>query len=141
MASFNFETHNINVTSLPGNPSQDGTDATGVNQPTGGVGIRGWLSGIYNLLLSGSAKVNTILTGSILAEQKNNTNAVNNVITFSAPITAVEIIHEESTWQTFIVNGISFKVPQGVYSRSIGGTPSAEVTIPTGITCAVGRLM
>ena len=81
------------------------------------------------------------LTGSTLVEQKNNTNAVNNVITFSAPITAVEIIHEESTWQTFIVNGISFKVPQGVYSRSIGGTPSAEVTIPTGITCAVGRLM
>jgi len=141
MGEFDFRNQNVNITSLPGSPSQDGTDATGVNQPTGGVGIRGWLSGIYNLLFSGSAKVNTILTGSTLVEQKNNTNAVNNVITFSAPITAVEIIHEESTWQTFIVNGISFKVPQGVYSRSIGGTPSAEVTIPTGITCAVGRLM
>jgi len=62
MASFNFETHNINVTSLPGDPSQDGTDATGVVLPTGGIGIRGWLSGIYNLLFSGSAKVQ--VTGS-----------------------------------------------------------------------------
>ena len=141
MGEFDFRNQNINVASLPGSPSQDGTDATGVTQPTGGVGIRGWLSGIYNLFNGGSAKVNATLTGSILAEQKNNTNAVNNVITFSAPITAVEIIHEESTWQTFIVNGITFKVPQGVYSRTIGGTPSTEVTIPAGITCAVGRLV
>ena len=65
MGEFDFRNQNINVTSLPGSPSQDGTDATGVNQPTGGVGIRGWLSGIYNLLFSGSAKVKLI--GSILA--------------------------------------------------------------------------
>ena len=67
MSNFDFKNDNIKITSLPGNPSQDGTDATGVNQPTGGVGIRGWLSGIYNLLFSGSAKVNATLIGSILA--------------------------------------------------------------------------
>ena len=33
------------------------TDATGVVQPAGGTGVRGWLSGIYNLLFSGSAKI------------------------------------------------------------------------------------
>jgi hypothetical protein len=31
-------------------PSQDGTDGTGITIPTGGAGIRGWLSGIYKLL-------------------------------------------------------------------------------------------
>jgi len=31
-------------------PSQDGTDSTGVTQLTGGVGIRGWLSGIFSKL-------------------------------------------------------------------------------------------
>jgi hypothetical protein len=29
----------------------DGTDGTGISPPTGAVGIRGWLSGIYKLLL------------------------------------------------------------------------------------------
>lgn len=33
-----------------GRPAEDGTDATGVAMPTGGAGIRGWLSGIYKVL-------------------------------------------------------------------------------------------
>ena len=141
MGAFDFRNQNINVTSLPGSPSQDGTDATGVNQPTGGIGIRGWLSGIYNLLFSGSAKVNTILTGSILAEQKTNDDAVDSVITFSANITAIEIYHEELTWQTFTVNALALKIPAGGYRTPIGGTAGATVTIPTGISCIVGRLI
>jgi len=141
MGDFNFENRNINVTSLPGSPSQDGTDATGVNQPTGGAGIRGWLSGIYNLLFSGSAKVNATITGSILAEQKTNADADANVITFSANITAIEIFHDELTWQEFIVNGLTITVPPGGWDRQLGGTPSPEVTIPTGISCIVGRLV
>ena len=68
MGEFDFRNQNINVASLPGSPSQDGTDATGVTQPTGGVGIRGWLSGIYNLFNGGSAKVNATLTGSIVTQ-------------------------------------------------------------------------
>jgi hypothetical protein len=35
---------------LPTGASQDGTDGTGIAAPTGGAGIRGWLSGIYNRL-------------------------------------------------------------------------------------------
>lgn len=31
-------------------PAQDGTDGSGITPPTAGVGIRGWLSGIYKLL-------------------------------------------------------------------------------------------
>ena len=129
----------INVTSLPGSPAQEGTDATGVTQPTGGIGIRGWLSGIYNLLFSGSAKVQ--LTGSILAEQKTNADAVANVITFSANISVIEIYHESSTWQTFIVNGLTLKIPAGGYRTPVGGTPGATVTIPTGLSCIIGRLV
>jgi len=95
-----------------------------------------------NSLFTDSKPGSMKLTGSILAEQKTNDDAdANHILTFSAPITAIEIIHEESTWQTFIVNGITFKVPQGVYSRSIDGTPSVEVTIPAGIVCVVGRLV
>ncbi|MGH6822410.1 MAG: hypothetical protein ACREC4_02790 [Methylocella sp.] len=31
-------------------PAQEGTDGTGITPPTGAVGIRGWLSGIFNRL-------------------------------------------------------------------------------------------
>lgn len=40
----------VGVTSLPGSPAQDGTDATGVTQLSGGAGIRGWLSGIFSTI-------------------------------------------------------------------------------------------
>lgn len=42
---------------LPTGASQDGTDNSGVSQPSGGVGIRGWLSAIYNVLKNGSLAV------------------------------------------------------------------------------------
>jgi len=38
---------NVNIKSF----ADAGTDATGVIQPTGGTGIRGWLSGIYSKLI------------------------------------------------------------------------------------------
>jgi hypothetical protein len=56
----------IGINALPGTPAQDGTDATGVSPPTGAVGIRGWLSSIYNLFAGGTAKV--ALSSSITAE-------------------------------------------------------------------------
>lgn len=42
-------TQNVSVVALPlpSGAAQDGSDATGIAQPTGGAGIRGWLSGIY----------------------------------------------------------------------------------------------
>lgn len=42
-------TPTFNLGSLNG-AAQDGTDASGITPPTGGSGIRGWLSGIYNAL-------------------------------------------------------------------------------------------
>jgi len=37
-------------------PAADGVDATGISAPTGGSGIRGWLSGIYNVLANAVLK-------------------------------------------------------------------------------------
>jgi len=81
------------------------------------------------------------LIGSDIVEQLTEADAVDNVLTFSDVIHAVEIVHEEETWQTFVVNGISLKLPQGVYRTGVGGTPSVSVTIPAGITCTIGRLV
>jgi hypothetical protein len=80
------------------------------------------------------------LSGSILAEQLTNDDAVANVLTFSENISIIEIFHEELTWQEFTVNGITLTVPGGGYRTPIGGTPAATVTIPS-ISCIVGRLI
>ena len=80
------------------------------------------------------------LSGSILAEQLTNDDAVANVLTFSENISIIEIFHEELTWQEFTVNGVTLTVPGGGYRTPIGGTPVATVTIPS-ISCIVGRLI
>jgi hypothetical protein len=81
------------------------------------------------------------LSGSTLAEQKTQADAVANVITFTGDITAIEIYHEEATWQEFIVNGITITIPAGGYRTPIGGTIAKTVTIPAGVNCIVGRLV
>lgn len=46
---------------LPSGASQDGTDCSGISPPTGGAGMRGWLSGIYiklNGTTAGTSSVN-----------------------------------------------------------------------------------
>lgn len=85
--------------------------------------------------------VNVQLKGSILAEQKTQADAENNVITFAENITAIEIYHEEATWQTFTVNGINITAPAGGYRTPVAGVASVEVTIPAGVNCIVGRLV
>lgn len=81
------------------------------------------------------------VTGSKLEEQKTQADAVANVITFSSNIQSIEIFHQEATWQTFVVNGLTINVPAGGYRSPIGGTPAATVTIPANVSCIVGRLV
>jgi hypothetical protein len=90
----------------------------------------------------GSAPVSIVgsLPYQTLAEQKTQADAVANVITFTGDIEAIEIYHEEATWQDFVVNGITLKIPAGGYRTPIAGTVAKTVTIPTGIDCIVGRL-
>ena len=52
---------------LPSGAAQDGTDGTGITAPTGGVGIRGWLSGIYSLFTSGTQKTQIVSAGGNVA--------------------------------------------------------------------------
>lgn len=86
-------------------------------------------------------EMNVNLIGNVLVEQKTQAEAVANVLTFSANIYAIEIYHEEETWQSFTVNGITINVPAGGYRTPVGGTPAATVTIPANINCIVGRLV
>ena len=83
----------------------------------------------------------TSLTGSKAQESLTDSDAVSNVLTFSDPIEAVEIWHDEEGLETFTVNGIELHVGPGGWARPVGGTPSAEVTIPADVTCAVTRLV
>lgn len=82
------------------------------------------------------------ITGGQIVEQLNQDDAdESNILTFSANINAVEIYHNESSMQTFIVNGISLDIAGGGWRSRVGGTPSNEVTIPAGINCTVARLI
>ena len=80
-------------------------------------------------------------SGNTVAEQLAETDAVTDVLTFSATIESIEIYHNEATSQDFIVNGLTLTINSGGWRSLIGGTPSVEVTIPTGVTCTVTRLV
>jgi hypothetical protein len=112
------------------------------NNNIGQVGIDQTTDGTTNRVVAKISQVegeNLVqLSGSILAEQLTNDDAVANVLTFSENISIIEIFHEELTWQEFTVNGITLTVPGGGYRTPIGGTPAATVTIPS-ISCIVGR--
>mgnify|MGYP000863844912 CR=1 FL=1 len=91
----------------------------------------------YGAIVSLSAQQ----TGKTLAEQYTQDDAEDDVLAFSENIRTISIYHEESTWKTFIVNGMSLTVPAGGWVQTIGGVPSKEVTIPSGVNCIVGRLV
>ena len=86
-------------------------------------------------------KDKNFLTGNIVAEQLDETDAVSEVLTFSANIESIEIYHEEATLQDFIVNGLTLTLASGGWRSPIAGTPSSEVTIPAGISCIITRLV
>lgn len=73
-------------------------------------------------------------------ECQTQADASSNVLTFSKNIEAIEIYHEEATWQEFIVNGITLTIPAGSYRSPIGGENSNTVTCPAAINYIVKRL-
>ena len=80
-------------------------------------------------------------SGNTVVEQLNETDAVLDVLTFLATIESIEIYHDEVTSQDFVVNGLTLTIGSGGWRSPIGGIPSVEVTIPTGVTCSVKRLV
>ena len=138
--------------------NEDGIDATGVVAPTGASGIRGWLSGIYNVLKNTSLSIinknssgteiftttNPAYTqqiGNTLQEQLTETDAIANVLSFSENISTIELYNTDAVnTGIFNVNGIDITVPPEKYFKStIGGTPSTEVTISGATTYIVSR--
>ena len=75
-------------------PALDGTDATGVTQVSGGVGIRGWLSSIYSKLSASIAVTGTFwqatqpISGTVTANL--GTAAVTNAGTFAVQATEAD---------------------------------------------------
>lgn len=82
-----------------------------------------------------------MLKGSKATQPLTQADAVANVLTFPAPIESIEIYHDEATVQTFVVNGLSLPIAAGGWRSPVGGTPSAEVTIPASVDCVVARLV
>lgn len=85
--------------------------------------------------------LNISISGNSVAEMKDQDDAVDNVITFSANINSIEIYHSEATPQEFIVNGLTLIIAAGGWRSSIAGVPAMTVGIPTGINCIVARLV
>lgn len=73
----------------------------------------------------------------VAEDSQTEGDATEDVLTFSAPIRALEIFHSEETPQDFTVNGITVTVAGGGWRSLIGGTPSASVTLPNGVTGVV----
>lgn len=81
------------------------------------------------------------LMRNILEEQLTESDAVNNVLTFSENISAIEIYNsDEFNDGVFTVNGIEIIVPAGLTFKSpIGGTPGTTVSVTGATTYIVSR--
>ena len=62
------------------------------------------------------------------------------VITFSDPVQAIEIYHDELTPQVFVINGIELPIASGGWRSPVGGTPSPTVVVPGGVDFVATRL-
>ena len=91
--------------------------------------------------ISNADNMNVTQVGNTVTEQLDETDAVLDVLTFLATIESIEVYHDEVTSQDFIVNGLTLTIKPGGWRSLIGGISSAEVTIPTGVTCTVTRLV
>lgn len=79
------------------------------------------------------------LAGMVVVEAQTDADATSDDLTFTEPITAVEIYHAEATAQEFVVNGLTLTIGPGGWRSLVGGVPSVTVSLPTGVTCAVSR--
>lgn len=80
-------------------------------------------------------KVAVVSSGSLVVEQKTQSDAVTGAITFTEDIQFLEIYNVDAVNQgVFNVNGINITVPPGkVFKASYKGTPNKIVTV-TGST-------
>lgn len=92
-------------------------------------------------ITSGDTPAVAELSGSKVAEMQDQTDATEDVLTFSDNIYSIEIYHNKTTPQEFTVNGLTLIVAAGGWRSPIAGTPGKTVGIPTGVNCIVARLV
>lgn len=78
------------------------------------------------MLLMDAVHLEVVESSKTQADRNVGTGAV----VFSDLVRAIDIYHEEATWQNFVVNGLTLVVPKGGYTTHVGGTPSASVIAP-----------
>jgi hypothetical protein len=71
---------------------------------------------------------------SVAESSQTEADATEDVLTFGAPITAIEIYHSEESAQEFVVNGLTLTIAAGGWRSPVGGTPGATVELPNGVT-------
>jgi hypothetical protein len=96
---------------LPTGAAQDGTDATAAVQPTGGAGIRGWLSGIY-----------TKLTGTLSVSWSGQSVSVSSLPSFPAGSNAIGTVGVTSIPDAFAGCGLTASGASTAYSGTGGNT-------------------
>lgn len=81
------------------------------------------------------------LTGNVLEEQLDQTDAVGGVLTFAQGFKTVEIMNMDTVNNgTFEVNGIVITVPKSTpYKTDIGGIPNNQVTVTGSTSYTVSR--
>jgi len=131
---------------LPTGAAADGTDATGVTPPIGAVGIRGWLSSIWN-------KLNTsiVVTGTFwqTTQPVSGTVAVSNLPT-TQPVSAVSLplpagAATSALQPTLVggrvpVDGSGVTQPVSVIALPLPSGAAADGTDGTGIAAPTGAV-
>lgn len=128
----------VDVNSLPATAAADGTDGTGIIAPTGAVGIRGWLSGIYNALVTAGIKIVAALPAGtniigLLGIDQTTPGVTNGVQVLTGPgawaVPGTSTANAAQTLAKAGVGGKSHYITAMVFSVSTAATGAAEVPI------------
>ena len=122
--------------------AQDGTDAPGVTPPTGGAGIRGWLSGLFGL----GTSVLAALTGVLRVNVQNASLAVTGAF-FQAtqPVSAVALPLPTGAADAATLSAINVKLAallaaelpyQGTVAMVVGTPQAAQRAVRIACTAA-----
>jgi hypothetical protein len=137
----NSNATDLNATvTISSTDAQVGVDGTGITAPTGGSGIRGWLSGIYKAL-TGTLSVTAVSTGGVVVSPVQQVITVGSSSVASATVnsltTRVILTSTTDCWVSFgatptaaVATTGNIFVPAGVPSYPIsvtGGTTKIAV--------------
>jgi hypothetical protein len=112
---------------LPSGAAQDGTDGSAITPPAGGVGIRGWLSGIYKALIN------------VLTVTVNNFPATQPISAVSLPLptgAALDATLTGGTAQTKITDGTNVATVKAASTAAVATDKAVVVAVSPNNTVA-----